>query len=262
MQEQNKNQAPRQGHYIDTLHNQDKVLKESISLFIGGSLEFLDTQISGKVTDILSTEITETTTKKAYADNALKLDTNEGLHIEGEVHISKDDMVRFASYNLDLAQQHKIDFTTVIITTNKPSVKGYKSRSISFTPIIINLKERDADEVLAEVDRRLQVGEDIGISELHLIYLPLYGSKSGKTTAELLDKAIKLTPLVAKDNVARQRKLHSLIILLTGTFVSNDEMNRVLEANMINMETNSAVVVLEKMGAKRRESEIACKHAS
>jgi len=85
---------------------------------------------------------------------------------------------------------------------------------------------------------------------LHLIYLPLYGSKSGKTTAELLDKAIKLTPLVAKDNVAKKRKLQDLIFLLTSTFVSEDEINKVMEANMINLETNRYVKVLTDIAEK------------
>ena len=85
---------------------------------------------------------------------------------------------------------------------------------------------------------------------MHLIYLPLYGSKSGKTTAELLDKAIKLTPLVAKDNVAKKRKLQDLIFLLTSTFVSEDEINKVMEANMINLETNRYVKVLTDIAEK------------
>ena len=73
-----------QNRTVDTHHNQDKVLKESFSLFKGGSLEFLDSELSGEVTEILNTEITETTTKKAYADNALKLSTNKGIHHEWE----------------------------------------------------------------------------------------------------------------------------------------------------------------------------------
>jgi len=75
--------------------NQDRVLKESLDLYNGGSLEFLDAELSGKVTDILSTEITETTTKKAFADKALKILTNgvyEGVHKEWEADITNDDI--------------------------------------------------------------------------------------------------------------------------------------------------------------------------
>jgi len=62
MEAQNKSA----GRVVDTHHNQDKVLKESFTLFKGRSLAFLDNNLTGEVTEVLSTEITETKTKKAY----------------------------------------------------------------------------------------------------------------------------------------------------------------------------------------------------
>jgi len=250
-------QTVSQSRYVDTHHNQDKVLKESLSLFKGGTLDFLDEDLAGEVTDILSPEITETTTKKAYADNALKLSTNMGVHTESEVHISEDDMMRFCSYNIDLSRTHKMPFTTVIITTQKPGTTSYTNPSTTFAPKMINLKERDADKILFEIDKKIKAGERLNINELQLIYLPLYGSESGKTTAELLDTAIKLAPLLAKDDAVKQRKLQDLIILLTSTFVSDEELSKILEANMIRMEDNRAVRVLGNLARKQREIEIA-----
>ena len=62
-----------------------------------------------------------------------------------------------------------IPFTTVIITTKKLRVTSFKSPSMTFTPKIINLKERDADKVLAEIERKLDAGEHAEINELQLI---------------------------------------------------------------------------------------------
>ena len=240
---------------VDTFQNQDKTLKESFSLFKGGSLEFLDADLAGEVTEVLNIEITETTTKKAYADNALKLSSNKGIHSEWEAEINKEDMMRFASYNIDLSRMHGIDFTTVIITTKKPSVTSYENPSVSFKPKIINLKERDADKVLEDIDEKLKTGEPI--NELVLIYLPLYGSKSGKTVPELLDAAIKLTTKAAKDNRAKKIKLQDLLILLTSSFVTDEELKRVSEENMRILEDNRAVRVLQDMGRSKRDIEIA-----
>jgi len=239
------------GHVVDTHHNKDKVLKESLSLFKDGSLEFLDSELSGEVTEILSTEMTETTTKKAYADNALKLSTNRGVHHEWEVDISDDDMMRFGSYHLDLSRMHKIQFTSVIITAKKTSVTTYVSPSMNFTPKIINLNDRDADKTLAEIDRKIKAGEHSSINELEIIYLPLYNSPSGKSTADLLDIAIKLTPQVIKDDKQKKNKLHDLLILLTGTFVTDTELNTILEANMRVLEDSPAVRVLEDRGMNK-----------
>ncbi|MCL1842326.1 MAG: hypothetical protein FWF79_00780, partial [Defluviitaleaceae bacterium] len=138
MQGDEQNQSRR----VDKLHNQDKVLKESLDLYNGGSLEFLDAELSGKVTDILSTEITETTTKKSSADKAFKVlekGVYEGVHKEWEADVAEDDMMRFASSNVDLSRNHKMPFTTVIITAKKPRVTSYKNKSINFTPKIIDL---------------------------------------------------------------------------------------------------------------------------
>jgi hypothetical protein len=239
-----------QSRIVDKFQNQDKVMKESFSLFTGGSLEFLDEELSGEVTDILSTEITETTTKKAYADNALKLSTNMGIHSECEVHISSDDMERFASYNIDMSRMHKIPFTSVIITTSKPAVTSYKNPSLTFTPKIINLKERDADKVLAEIDKKLKAGEQDKINLLEVVYLPLYGSDSGKTTFDLLNTAIKLTPIVADDKHT-QHKLQDLLILLTSTFISDEERNKIWEVNMPVLENNPAIKWFENMFENR-----------
>jgi len=160
------------GRVVDTHHNQDKVLKESFTLFKGRSLDFLDHNLLGEVTEVLSTEITEIKTKKAYADNALKLSTGNGIHHEWEVDISEDDLVRIGSYHMDLRRMHKIQFTTVIITAKKPRHTCYTSPSMTFAPKIINLKDRDADKALAEINKKLEAGKHNEINELEVIYLP------------------------------------------------------------------------------------------
>jgi len=245
------------GRVVDTSHNQDKVLKESFTLFKGRSLDFLDSNLSGEVTDVLSAEITETKTKKAYADNALKLSTGNGIHHEWEVDISEDDMMRIGSYHIDLGRMHKITFTTVIITAKSPRHTGYTSPSMTFTPRIINLKDRDADRALAMIDKKIKMGKHKEINELEIIYLPLYSSVSGKTTADLLDIAIKLTPQVLKDDKKKQEKLQDLLILLTGSFIGDEELNKILEANMRILEDTTAFRVLEARGMNQKAIKIA-----
>jgi hypothetical protein len=248
-----ENQTANHYRVIDVLHGQDKVLKESLTLFQGGTLDFLDKDLKGEVTDILGTEITET--KRAIVDKAFGLSTNKGLHIEWEAHVSKDDMVHFCSTNIDLSKLHKMPFTTVIITTKRPSATNYTNPSVTFTPKIINLKERDADSVLAEIERKLNAREQDNINLLEIIYVPLYGSKSGKTTSDLLDTAIKLTPKVTEDK-RKRHKLQDLLMLLTGMFVNDEERKKVWEANMRIFEDNPAIVWLKSRGRNEKEIEI------
>jgi len=244
-----------QKHTVDKHMNQDKVLKESLDLYNGASLEFLDSELSGEVTDILNTEFTETTTKKSIADKAFKVFNKgvfEGIHKEWEVQISNDDIKRFASSNIDLSRMHRLDFTTVIITAKTPTITSYKNKSISFTPIIIDLSQREADTALAEIETKINEFIQNEINPLILVYLPLYGSKSGKTKSDLFGTAIKLTTQVT-DEKNKQKKLQDLLILLTSSFIDENEFNKILEDNMRILEDNPAVRVLERRGEMRGE---------
>ena len=88
-------------------------------------------------------------------------------------------------------------------------------------------------------------------------HLPLYSSASGKTTADLLDIAIKLTPKVIKDDKKKQEKLQDLLILLTASFINDNELNKIMEANMRILEDTTAFRVFEARGRNEREIEIA-----
>ncbi|MCL1877531.1 MAG: hypothetical protein FWF80_01600, partial [Defluviitaleaceae bacterium] len=133
---------------------------------------------------------------------------------------------------------------------------SYKNKSINFTPKIIDLSARDADAVLAEIDRKLKAGKKNEINLLEIIYVPLYGSKSGKKTPELFDIAIKLTPQVAKDKNTQQ-KLQDLLILLTSTFIADSDFRKVLVDNMRVLEDSTAVRVIGDWSRNQEKVEIA-----
>ena len=241
-------------HEIETLHNQDKVIKEALDIYKGKTLEFLDEGLEGEIVEILGAEMTETVTKKAHAENAYKLSTNCGMQIEWEADITMDDMMRFASYNIDLSRKHKIPFVTVIVTAKEHRLDGYRNPSLTFTPRIINLKERDADAALERIEEKLAKGEPI--NELLLIYLPLYGSRSGRTVAELLKRALRLTPKVAKDGF-ELNKLQSLLVLLCGSIVKKEDMTKILEESQMKIEGNSVLEILTERGRTQGIEQIA-----
>ena len=230
---------------IDSYHRQDKVFKESMELFKGGSLDFLGIETQGTIEAILATEITETTTKKAYADSAFRITNNNGLHSEMEDKVDKDDILRFALYNLYLSQKHDIPFETVIITAKKPAKTIYENKSISFKPTIICLADRDADKTIRQIEDKLSKGKAINL--LELVYLPLYKSKEGKSRSDLLDYAIKLTPSVTENQHIKE-KLGSLLILLMSRFIDEKNLIKVLEANRMNLRNSPAVRILGEMG--------------
>jgi len=227
-------------------HNkeQDKVFKECFDVFKGGTLDFLGIDLGGGIVeDILNTEITETTTKKLFADSALKLSDGTGLNCEWEADMSLDDMKRFASYSIDLSRKHKISFDTVIVMNKKPTITSYTTRTISFNPIIVVLSERFYDKTV----EKIQSG-DIA-NPLELIYLPMYGNTS-KTDFEKLDTAVKLTHKMIPDEKQRN-KIHTLLLFLNERFVGKDIIRKVMTENMQLLENNKAAQVLHEMGFEK-----------
>jgi len=98
--------------------------------------------------------------------------------------------------------------------------------------------------VLKEINKKLKDGKCSEINILEIIYLPLYGSASGKTTSDLLDEAIKLTSKAIGDK-HKQHKLQDLLILLTVSFIGSEELNKILEANMKILEDSPVIKFFE-----------------
>jgi hypothetical protein len=237
---------------VDKYNSYDKVVKESFSLFKNRSLEFLDNDLESEIEDLLSVEVTKTTTKKAYADFAYRLKGGKGLHIEWEVDISRDDMRRFASYHIELDDKYDMPFISVIVTAKKPRYAEYITPSMTFKPRIVNLSERNADETIERIKDKIAKGE--AVNELEIIYLPLYSSPSGKSLAELVSTSIKLTESMSSSN---EEKIISLLFLLTATDLTNAEMSMIWEANIVILEKNNAIRFFEGKGEERKAAETA-----
>ncbi|MCL1997818.1 MAG: hypothetical protein FWG65_03535 [Turicibacter sp.] len=227
-------------------HNKDSVFKDSFTLFLNRSLDFLDADLEGQISEILSPE---TTSVEAIGDLAVKVFSKMsgtfGVHKEFETHISNDDLMRFGGYNLYLSRKHKIPFTTIIITENKPTVKEYTNQSITFKPKIIYLKERDGDATLQKISEQLANGEPV--NELELVYLPLYGSKQGTTMYEFLSAALKLTPQIG-ETAAISKKLQMLLVFLTIRNADKNHIKKILEENMDILENNAGIQALLEIG--------------
>ncbi|MCL1997989.1 MAG: hypothetical protein FWG65_04395 [Turicibacter sp.] len=58
---------------IDTRNSKDKVLKESLSLYKGGTLDFLDVALKGKILAVLNTEVTEENSMILEGNLAIKV---------------------------------------------------------------------------------------------------------------------------------------------------------------------------------------------
>jgi len=244
-------------YIVDTYQNEDKVFKQSFSVFKGKSLDFLDSEMSDNIMEVLTNEYTETKTKKQFTDLVFKISETKGRHHEWQHEVTIKDLKRFASYNIDLSREYEnLDFETVVITNKPPKAIQYINSSITFKPRIIVLSERNGDEAIAKITRQIENGE--AINELELIYLPMYNSPSGKSKTDLLSISLKLSYKAIK-NIEIRKKTQDLLILLVSKYLSDEEFKKVWEDNMSILEDNAAVRVFGKLGEERKTKETAIK---
>jgi hypothetical protein len=205
--------------------NYDAVFKEAMALFKGKVLDFLGLGSLGKILEPLPTENVEVNVRSEFADMVFTLENGDGLHLEEEVNLSEDDLLRMCGYHIWLKRIYKRDFVTVIFTKERASRTGIRSRQLSFEPIVVDCSKIDADKKLFNLKRYVRDGEEI--NELELLYLPLFHSTQF-TPTDLFKESFNMI-LGLKVNEETKSKLLGLLITLTGKVVEPGALVEVYE---------------------------------
>ena len=204
-------------------HNYDAVLKDSFTLYKNDLIDFLGIDMP-EVTASLNTERVEIKAEKTFSDVLLKLVNNTGVSIEWEVDISKADMIRFAKYCIDFTVIHGIPFITIILTNKMQTILSYKEGSIAFTPIVINLGERDGELALQKIRERIAEGKKVNL--LELVYLPLYGNKD-KEVVDVVKEVVDLIMSLTDMKEHEVEKLVLLSLVVAKKLITDDEFKEI-----------------------------------
>ncbi|MGM0604011.1 MAG: DUF4351 domain-containing protein [Bacillota bacterium] len=203
-----------------TAHNYDFVFKDSFSLFKNDIGDFLKVELPG-IASYLETEFAEIETSAERMDLNFKLEDGSILHLEEEIEVSVDDLIRFASYDLKLYNRYRDRIRTIILC-----IKGYpdseadfNAGSLGYKTTVVNMSDKDGKAKMKELREKIEKGEEINY--LELIFLPLMNSdqdmvKRVKETIELEDKLDADQKF--KNNLA------ALTIVLCDKFLSSENM--------------------------------------
>jgi hypothetical protein len=203
-----------------TAHNYDFVFKDSFSLFKNDIGDFLKVELPG-IDSYLETEFAEIETSAERMDLNFKLEDGSILHLEEEIEVSVEDLIRFASYDLKLYNRYRDRIRTIILC-----IKGYPAAeavfnagSLGYNTTVVNMSDKDDKEKMKELREKIEQGEEINY--LELIFLPLMNSdqdmvKRVKETIELEDKLDADQKF--KNNLA------ALTIVLCDKFLSSENM--------------------------------------
>jgi len=172
----------------------------------------------------LETEFTEVETNTERMDLNFKLEDGSILHLEEEIEVSVDDLIRFASYDLKLYNRYRDRIRTIILC-----IKGYPASeaafdagSLGYNTIVVNMSDKDGKEKLKELKEKIENKEEINY--LDLIFLPLMNSDQKivervKETIELEEK-LEIDQNL-KDNIV------ALTFVLSDKFLTEDEISEI-----------------------------------
>jgi hypothetical protein len=238
---------------MDVHKNYDAVFKEAMVLFKDKTLDFLGLHGIAPISEPLRTENVQIEINSEFLDLTFGLQDGKGAHFEEEVDLSRDDMLRFGSYHLGLSRVYKRDFITVIFVKNPTSIKELRTEQISFTPIIVQCSEFDADAILDRLKKSVADGE--AINELELIYLPLFRSSKYSPTELFRESAALVKALQVEDN--RRIKVAALLYALAGKVVETTELDKFWEE--VKVMGNKIIEYAENYGMKMKMEETARK---
>jgi hypothetical protein len=220
--------------------NYDLLVKESLTIFKNKTLEFLGLSLP-KIVDVIKTDLYKIETKNKLIDMNFLLEDNSILHLEEEIHISENDLIRFAETDLLLYDSRKTKIHTVVLVLgeNKNNKSKIEAGSLNYTVEIVNLTGQDGVEKYKELKRKIENKEEI--NELELIFLPLM--KNVKEKIEVLDDAINLTRQI-ETNDDEKGKIISMLLVLMDKFIDENKILSVWEdLKMLNI-----IKIAEKKG--------------
>lgn len=238
------------GVFMEDIHkNYDSVFKDAMVLFKDKTLEFLGLHGIAPITEPLSTEIVRVEVNSEILDLTFGLQDKRGLHLEEEVNLSYDDMLRFGSYHLELSRVYKREFITVIFVKEPATINEIRTEQFIFTPIIVQCSEVDADEILVRLKKGIAEGKPI--NELELIYLPLFSSKQYTATELFKETTALINEMKVEDNL--KRKIAALSIVLASKVVEKTVLEKYIEE--LRRMGNVIIEVFEEYGKKMGREE-------
>jgi len=205
--------------------NYDFTLKNALEIFQDKTLDFLDETLP-KIRTSLKTEYKEIMTKTDIMDLNFLLEDGTILQLEEEANISKEDMVRFAYYNLILYKTYKSKVKTIILTVDKNQKEDVSidSGSVKFNPKIINIGKKDGDKRLKEIKKMIM--ENRPINEIELVFLPIMDTC--KKRIDFLKEIVMLEkelPYSARE----KEKLIAMTLVAGNKFVEKEEISNIWE---------------------------------
>ncbi|MCK8824103.1 DUF4351 domain-containing protein [Fuchsiella alkaliacetigena] len=212
-----------QDEFNISYHNYDTIFTNSFSVFKNKVIDFLGVDLP-RIDSFVETKFAEIETSKQRLDLNFRLEDGSILHLEEEADISKNDLIRFAAYDLKLYNRYRDPIRTVILCINgfEDSKATFNTGSMAYKTIVVDMSDRDGDSVYEEIQRKIEAGEEVNV--LELIFLPLMKSKEGMV--KRVKKAIDLEQKLGYGEVMTSRVI-AMTLVLSNKFLEEKEVKEI-----------------------------------
>ncbi|MBF0103602.1 MAG: hypothetical protein HQK77_22105 [Desulfobacterales bacterium] len=206
--------------------NYDFIVKWMSELLCGETLDVIGLN-TGKIVEVFTFEPVDIAVTSGRVDIMIRNDQGALFHIEEQRDLCKDDLYRFAAYHFMGAKKYKDKLTDVIIASGdvfngEAGKKEVRTPSGTYTPIVIDLSERNGFAVLNRI--REEIRSDNLSSLMELVFVPLYGKQTRLQRSQLAEEVI----LLEKDLYTQGRLS---VRLLAATFIM---ANKMIDKNRLN----------------------------
>ena len=230
----------------------DIIQKYTSSLFRDATLEFYGIK-TAKIKELINVELPVMEVGGSSADFVFLLEDDSYLHFEFQTTFDKDDLLRFAGYDLRLyARDGRRIVTVVIYTADVTRAETELDLgSMVYRPEKIMMADYDGNAIYERLSARITAGDALTDAEmLSLIFLPLMGTTLSR--GELAENTIKLAQSIP-DRTKRDACI-AAAFAFGNRYLDENGMERIKEAlQMSNFFVSEMERVVEKEAKKRAE---------
>jgi hypothetical protein len=198
--------------------NYDVTVKWMAAALRGETLEVLGVK-SGRIEEVFGFEAADIPVKAGRVDIMARDDAGDLFHIEEQRDLTRADMCRFAAYHFFEAAQWE-NVTDIILASGdvwvgkKEGGRVIRTKSGKYEPVVIDFSGRDGEERLEEIREEIRAGKFD--RPLELLFLPLYGKKTGEARSMFAEKV-----LLFQKELYRAEKIP--VTLLAATLVMSNK---------------------------------------
>lgn len=215
--------------YRSIQQHEDAALKTNMQFFAEELLPFFG--ISGKVVGYAPTELVHLDLQKLSQDFNLVMEDGSWKHFEFQsTNEGLAGLKRFRSYEALASYQHRVEVITYVLYSGmiKNPMTEFREGINTFRVVPIIMRDKNADQLIADLRRKLDAGERLEKQDLvPLTLCPLMGGEMPQK--ERIKAAYQITHgamHVPKEDI---RKIEAVIYAMADKFLAGMDLEEIME---------------------------------